>query len=39
MQKLEKSSNQNYSQLRKAMFLSQMILKTTFEKLQTLCIV
>ena len=36
IQKLEQLSNQNYSQPRKDMFLPQMMLKTTIEKLQTL---
>ena len=37
--KLGTTSKQNHSQPRKAMFLQKMILKTTIEKLQMLCIV
>ena len=36
IENLEQPSNQNHSQPRKAMFLPQIILKTTIEKLQML---
>ena len=36
---MEQPRNQNHSQLRKAIFLPQMILKTAIEKLQMISIV